>query len=425
MQVNVQKLSPVLVEFDVRIDADKVKSEVEKAYQALARNARVSGFRKGKAPRKVLNHVFGARVAVDVAQRLVDETFPLAVSEHKLQPVTSPAIEPGSLQESEAFNYKARFEVLPEIATVNYEGLTAQRPKALVKDEEVEAQVEQLRRAHSTLEVPKSPRPAAKGDVLTVDVAVEVDGKAVADAEAKDMQTELGGGMLLAELDAALTGKELGAVGEATIDMPANHPHAGLRGKKALFRLTVKDIKERVLPAADDELAKDAGDFESIGALRAKIRETLEKQAKEQSDNVLAERLVAELVKANDVLAPPSLIERQLEATRQEILQRARMQGQNATGLGDELEGRVRADSEMKVKAGLLMAEIAKKEAIKIGEPELEEGLTELAEQSGKNINKLRAEYREPRKRELLVGMILENKVLDLIESKAKIEDEA
>ena len=168
-----------------------------------------------------------------------------------------------------------------------------------------------------------------------------------------------------------------------------------------------------------------SGDFENIGALRAKIRESLEKQAKEQSDNVLAERLVAELVKANDVLAPPSLVERQLEATRQEILQRARMQGQNATALGGELEQRVRADSELKVKAGLLMAEIAKKEGMKIGDPEIEEGLTELAEQTGKNINKLRAEYREPRKRELLVGMILENKVLDLIESKAKIEDEA
>ncbi len=425
MQVNVQKLSPVLVEFDVRIDADKVKVEVEKAYQSLARNARVSGFRKGKAPRRVLTHVFGARVAADVTQRLVDETFPKAVSEQKLQPVTAPAIEPSALEEAAEFTYKARFEVLPEITTVNYEGLTAQRPKVQVKDEEVEAQIEQLRRAHSTLEAPKEPRPAAKGDVLSVDVSVEVDGKSVADAEAKDMQTELGGGMLLAELDAALTGKQLGEVAEATLDMPANHPHSGLRGKKATFRLTVKDIKERVLPAADDELAKDAGDFENIGALRAKIRESLEKQAKEQSDNVLAERLVAELVKANDVLAPPSLVERQLEATRQEILQRARMQGQNATALGGELEQRVRADSELKVKAGLLMAEIAKKEGMKIGDPEIEEGLTELAEQTGKNINKLRAEYREPRKRELLVGMILENKVLDLIESKAKIEDEA
>jgi len=110
--------------------------------------------------------------------------------------------------------------------------------------------------------------------------------------------------------------------------------------------------------------------------------------------------------------------------TEHEILQRARAQGQNAQNLGDELRQQVRADSEVKVRAGLLMAEIAKKQNLKIGNTEIEEGIKELAEQTGKNVAKVRAEYSGQKQREMLVGMILENKVLDIIEGKAKIEDE-
>jgi trigger factor len=112
-----------------------------------------------------------------------------------------------------------------------------------------------------------------------------------------------------------------------------------------------------------------------------------------------------------------------MRITEQEILQRARSQGQTVTGVGDELRAQIQADSEVKVRAGLLMAEIAKKEGIQIGNEQIEEGLKELAEQTGKNVAKLRAEYRDQKKREMLIGMILENKVLDIIEAKAKIEE--
>src|SRR5690606_7079856 len=140
MQVNVQKLSPVLVEFDVEVDADLVKKEVERAYRSVAKTARVRGFRPGKAPRKILSHMFGARVAADVAQRLVDDTFPRAVSEQKVQPVSSPAFEPQKLVDNKPFSYKARFEIIPEIDSVRYGALEAKRPKTGVSEEDVAAE---------------------------------------------------------------------------------------------------------------------------------------------------------------------------------------------------------------------------------------------------------------------------------------------
>jgi len=423
MQVNVQRLSPVLVEFDVEIAVDRVKSEVEKAYTSVAKTARVSGFRPGRAPRKVLAHLYGPRIAADVAQRLVDETYPQAISEQKLQPVTDPAIEPRRLEEGKAFGYKARVEVLPVIESVKYDGLEATRAKVEVSPEQITERLDQLRRSHSTLEPPKAARPSQKGDVVTIDFTLSVDGNVIDDAGATDFQAELGGGQLIPEIETALLGKSIGDQAEAKVEMPAQHPHPKLAGKSAVFALTLKDLKERVLPEADDEFAKDVGDFETLEALKSDISGTLEKQSKEESDNKLAEQLVIELVKANPVPLPPSLVERQMRVTEQEILQRARSQGQKATGVGDELRGQIQQDSEVKVRAGLLMAEIAKAEGIQIGDAELEEGLKELAEQTGKNVAKLRVEYRDQKKREMLIGMILENKVLDIIEAKAKISE--
>ena len=423
MQVNVQRLSPVLVEFDVEVGVAQVTSELEKAYNQVARTAKVRGFRPGKAPRKVLTHLYGARIAADVAQKLVDETFPQAVTEQKLQPVTSPAVEAQGVEVNKPFSYKARVEVLPEIASVSYEGLVAKRPKVEVSDESIDKELDAVRRAHSTLEPPKAARPSVNGDTVSIDFVVSVDGETIDDAGASDFQVELGAGTLLSQIETAVLGKSTGDTASAEVPMPAQHPHPKLKGQTAKFAITLKDIKERVLPNADDEFAKDVGEFETLAALKEDIKKKLEGQSKEQSDNQLAEQLVLELVKANPVPVPPSLVERQMRLTEQEILTRARSQGQKVTGLGEELRSKLVEDSEIKVRAGLLMAEIAKKEGIQIGAEEIENGLKELAEQTGQNLAKLRVQYKDQQKREMLIGMILENKVLDIIEAKAKIEE--
>lgn len=424
MQVNVEKISPVLVEFSVEVGAERVQSEVEKAFRSVAKTARVKGFRPGKAPRQVLDHVYGARVAADVAQRLVDETYQQALTDHKVQPVSQPAVETQRLERGKPFNYKARVEVLPEIETVKYDALEAKRPAVQVTQEEIDKELEDLRRANSTLESPKEARPAQAGDVVIIDFEVAVAGEIVEGAGAKDFQVELGSGQLIEAIDTALLGKKVGDKAEASVDMPAGHPHPALSGKTSIFQIDVKDLKERVLPNADDEFAKDLGEFETLADLRADIEKQIAARKKEDSDNVLAERLVAELVKANPVAVPPTLVERQMRLTEQEILYRARSQGGQVGGLGEELRQKVLEDSELKVRAGLLMAAIAKTEGIQIGNEQIEEGLQELSKQTGKNVAKLRAEYAEPRRREMLVGMILENKVLDIIETKANITEE-
>lgn len=422
MQVAAEKLSPYLLQIAVEVDADRVRSELGKAYQQLARTARVRGFRPGKAPRQVLAQMYGERITRDVARRLVDETYPEAISKQNVQVISQPDIETHSLKENAPFNYKVRVEILPDIANVKYEGFEVTRPKSEADADAIEKELEQLRRANSTLEPPKDKRPSSKGDVLTLDFDVVVEGEIVTDAGSRDYEVELGSSNMIADLEAVLVGAEVGAEREATVTMSATHPNAALRGKPATFKFKIKDLKERKLPNVDDEFAKDL-DYDTLEDLKTALREDVEKRLKEAAENAVAEALVVELVKANPLDVPPSLVRQQNDATEQELLSQARARGNRANRLTDEQRARITEESQLKVRAGLLMAAIAKAQNIKIGDAEIEEALKELAAQTNKNIAKLRAEYREKSKREMLIAMILENKVVDLIQSKAKITD--
>jgi trigger factor len=422
MQVNVQQLSPVLVEFQVEIPADRVKVEVDKAYQALQKTARVKGFRPGKAPRDILTHLFGERVSMDVTRKLVDDTLNKALTEKNVQPLSQPDIEPQKLAAGTNFSYRARFEVRPEIASVTYDGFEVTRPSITVSDEMMTEQLEGLRKANATVAAPAEPRPAKKGDVIEISFTVDIAGKRAPEASGEGVQIELGSGQMLPELEAAITGANTGDTKEAILSFAQNHARADFRGKPAKFTIKVQEIKERVLPTLDDDFAKDVGTFQTLEELKQDIKGKLEKVMKQRAEDAVAEQLVTKLVERNPIPCPSSLVEQQCQLMEQEIMQQARRSGEPVPR-HEELHARVHADSEIKVRAGLLMAEIAKEAQIKVTDEDIEKGLVELAEQTGKQVAKMRVEYRDQKKREMLIGMIIEDKILDIIEAKAKITE--
>jgi len=426
MQVSVEKLSPVVVEFSVQVPATRVKTEVERAYGTLQRTAHIRGYRPGKAPKQVLMHLFSGRVHSDVAKRLMDETLMLALKEKSVEPLTQPAISPGELSPDQEFSYKARFEVKPDLEKVNWQGLAVKRPAAAVESGAVDAELERLRREHATEEPPAAERPAKTGDIVGIGFTLFVTDAAGEEKEAtkgeQTAQTELGQGQLMPELEQAAIGMSVGETKDVSVTFPEQHSNAELRGKTGKFKLSLKSVKERVLPTLDDEFAKDCGEFENLGALKKDIETKLEKAAKNRQTEVVAQQIVQELCKANPIAVPPSLIERQATMTERELLMAARRAGQRLDPSVD-WRATVRADAEMKVRAGLLMAEVAKEKAITITDEDIEKGYKELAEEAGKNINKIKAEYRDPQKQEMLRAMILEDKILDLLEGAATISD--
>jgi trigger factor len=424
MQVQVVHVSPVVVELAVEVPAPEVKAEVEKAYSTLQRKAHVKGFRPGKAPRQVLVRLYGPQIASDVMNSLVQETLPKALTEQKVTPINQPQVQAGKFDQAAAFSYKATFEVQPEIETVAYEGLELARPPAIADEKMVEEQLELLQKQHARLEAPDPSRPAQKGDVVTIDFTLDVGGAPMKEAGGEGVQLEIGSGQILPELDVALTGKNVDDAFDVEAKLPDSNPREELRGKPATFHVKVKDVKQRVLPPIDDELAKDVGSFQTLVELRADVHTRLQKAMKDQSDTTVAEQIVDQLSEKNPIDVPPSLVEQQCRMMELELMQNARRMGQRPTQEDfQKVHGQIHAEAEKKVRAGLLMAAIARKIGLVIGEAEIAKGIEELAAETGKNVAKVRAEYADPQRRQILMGMILEDKVLDVIEAKATIRE--
>jgi trigger factor len=424
MQVTVEKLSPVLVEFHVTVPVERVKASMKRAYDNLARSAHIKGFRKGKAPQHVLQHLFGERVAADVSTKLVEDSLGSALKDKNIRPISNPQIEKPKPNPNEDFAYIARFEVTPDIEKVEYEGLEVKRQNYPVADAMVDQEVEKLRVRHATLVAPEPARAAKKEDTVTFDFTLEVGGKAIEGGEGTDVTAEIGSANLLPELSEAFEGKEAGATFDVPLTFPENYQRQEFRGQTGAFHVTLKEVKERVLPDLDDEFAKDLGSFDTLEALREDLKQKLEKEFSERMENEVAEALVVELCKKNPVPVPPSLVDQQSQMQENEILQRARAQGNAVKSLSPDMKQRIRADAEVKVRAGLLMAEIAKAKKVQVVDDDIQKAYVELAEQTGQNINKIKVQYRDPKQREMLIGMILEDKVLTIIEEAAKIEDE-
>ena len=422
MQVQVERVSPVVMELAIEIPADSVRAQVEKAYASLQRKAKVRGFRPGKAPRQVLAHLYGPQVISDVVNAIVNDTLPKALSEKNVQPVNQPEVAPGKFDQASAFSYKARFEVQPDIAEVTYEGFELVRPPEVATDEAVSEQLELLRRQHARLEPPDPARPAQKSDMLTIDFTLAVDGKELKEGGGEGVQVELGSGQILPELEAALTGANVDDEKDVDAPFPEAHTRKELAGKVGRFHVKVKDLKQRVLPALDDEFAKDVGSFQTLVELRADVHTRLEKMLEDRAKTHLAEQIIDKLSEKNPIDVPPSLVEQQCRMMEQELAQNARRAGQRVTAEDfAKVHDRVHVDAGKKVRAGLLMAAIAKKLELKVTDQDIQKALEELATESGKNIAKVRAEYSDPQRRQILIGMIIEDRVLDTIEGKAKI----
>jgi len=411
------------MELFVEVPAAVVKAEVDKAYLTLGKKARVSGFRPGKAPRDVLRRLFEPQVKSDVANEIVSSTLPKALTEKNIVPISQPEVTVQAVDPAAPFSFTATFEVQPVIDSVTFEGFELYRPKADVEEALVDSQIESLRLRHAALKAPEPARAAAKGDLVTIDFTLTIDGREVKDGGGQGVTIELGAKQALPEIDAALTGKSVQDAATADHAFPAEHPREDFRGKTGTFAITVTDVKERILPTLDDEFAKDVG-FETLVALRADVHSKLEKVAKERAEASLAEQIVDHLNAKNACEVPPSLVDQQARLMMIELLQTARRMGNSLDPEQFEAVRRaVLPDAEKKVRAGLLMAAIARQHQFKVTDEDIEKGLAQLAEESGKNVAKVRAEYREKAKRDMLIGMILEDKILDFIETKSTIVD--
>jgi trigger factor len=422
MQSQVHEIDPVTVELEVEVPWDRVQKSLNAGYGKLQKQARVRGFRPGKVPRNVLQQLYGKQVKSEVIATLVEEGLIEAVQEHELPVVASPQVESlPAIEKGRPLAFKAKLEVRPKVEEVDTSGLELKRPPVEVSDEEVDAEIERLREQHAEILTPEEPRPAKEGDMLTIDYTVEIDAEEKPEMGATGRTVELGGGRLLPEFEEGLVGKKPGEQVDIRVAYGEDTPNEELKNKRALFKVTIQELREKVLPELDDELAKDLGEYETLEELRAKTREQLEEAAKNRADSALREQAIEALVEKNPIPVPPSLVSQQEAQMRQEFAFFMQMAGQ-AGGLDPELESSMHERAENKVRAGLLMGALADQQGLKVEPEEVDAKLQEIADETGKHIAKVRVEYAGER-RESLENRILEDKLLDYLLGQATVTE--
>lgn len=420
MQSQVDQISQVLVEVTVEVPWERVSKGLEEAYKVLQQRAHVRGFRKGKVPRHVVKNLMGKQVKEDVASKLVQEGISEAIQTHELEIVAVPELGEPAITDGQPMSFKAKLEVRPKIEEVKTEGLEVERPTQEVTEEQVDEQIEQLRQQNADLAEVDPPRPAKDGDVLLIDIAVAVDGTERPEMASTDHRAELGEGALLPEIEAGLQGMQVGETKTVELTFSEEHNREELRGKPAALTLTVKEMREKQLPDVDDEFAKDL-EHESLEALRAETRKQLEANAKRRAEALLKEAVVDALVDLNPIEVPPSMVRQQQQGMLRELFQLQQMLGQ-ALPYDEDTHKAMEQRAERKVRAGLLFAEIARRQELEVADAEIDAKLAETAEQTGKHIAKVRAEYQGEALDDLR-SQLLEQKLLEYLLSQATIRD--
>ena len=422
LKVDVETVDALRRRLAVEVPAEAVSAELDKTFSELARSARVPGFRRGRAPRHVMERLFGDRVRVEVFERLIHASYAEAIATQHLPAVGHPEIVTEQAQPGAALRYSATVEVRPEVVVDQYLGLEGDRPEIVVNETDIDAVVERLRQSHAQLHPIIDRTTIQFGDVVSLGYEARVAGRLAGRAESRDV--EIGRNGFPPEFDAKLLGAEVGSEHEFDVAYTEDHATAELAGTTVHFRVQVRGLSCKELPAVDDEFAKDHGECATVAELRQRIQQRLEADAARQADEVLRRALLTKLAERHDVPVPRALVERRTEALMEDVWQQWQQQRRRPKNeaaarerLREELEPRAREQ----VKLSLLLDAVAQLEHMTVSDAEVQSQIDTMVEQSGSAAEQVRALYQDPAARHQLQISMLQSRAVDVIVHGARV----
>ncbi len=429
MQIKVEKLSSVKKKLHFQIPADRITTEIDKAYDAIRKRASIKGFRKGKAPQSYIEKHYRDVMADEVLKTIVNDTYFKALMDEKIYPVSHPEIESDEVKRGEAFTYSATVEVFPEIEVKDFAGLEVKKEKFVLDEGAIDRRLQEMRESMAQLKPVEEGRAATNGDFVTIDFKGFVDGVPFDQGEATDFQLELGSGRFIPGFEEQVCGMQAGEEQAINVTFPEDYGKKELAGKEATFTVSLKEIKVKELPPLDDDLAKEFGEFETLGELRAKLTEIQEKQEQERIEVELRERLLKALIDRNDIEVPDGLVDRQLEAMLDNTKKRLAYQRLSLEMMGmDEAQykAQFRDVAVSQVKGSLLLDALARQVGITVEESDLEEKINSLAGDAHESLETVRNYYlQNERAKENLTAQIREERALAHLLGLARITDVA
>lgn len=423
VDVTVEDLSPIKKKLGIAVPAAEVQAKIDAAYRGLSQRARIKGFRPGKVPRHVLERYYGSQVESEVIGELIQHSFVHALEEHQLKAVARPEIVAEEVRPAEGLRYSATIEIKPDVQVSGYHDLVVERAVSPVADDAVDAQLERARQSFAQM-VPVTDRVTVEqGDLVELAYTGSVDGRALPGAVAQSRVVEVGSGTFPPPFEEKLVGLQRGESAHIPIAYPDDHHGSEVAGKTVTFRVEVKEIGRKELPALDDEFAKDHGECASLAELRDKIRQNLVAAAEREADERMRVALVKQAGERNPFDVPEALTTQRFEAMARDIGVH-NVQGEGNPELAaklDEIRTELRVRARDAVHSALLLERIAFQENISADEAEIDERIADVLRSAPRERDRLAELYRHPEARREIAERLAQEKALTWLVEHATI----
>ena len=379
MQVSLENLEGLERRLTVVIPKETLQSAYQKRINEHAKKAKIDGFRPGKVPAHVLEKKYGKGVLQEVAQDLIQQNLQKAIEEKDLKIAGMPNVSLGELKKDEPLEFKATFDVYPEIVLNELNGKSVEKDSATVTDADVDAMIEKMRAQHS--EWVAVDREAKEGDKVKIDFEGSIEGEAFEGGKAEGFELEIGSKKMIPGFEEGVLGNKVGSEFDIRVPFPDDYPAPDLAGKDATFKIKVHAIEEPKLPALDDKLAEKMGIKEGLDALKKKVRNNMEKELERLLQAKLKENTLDVLVSCNEnITIPKALVDTEIEHLQKMTLQQMAMQqGSQELPKMDLPREPFEEKANKRVILGLLLAELIKKYELKVDQDKLKAKVEDMA----------------------------------------------
>ena len=428
MKVNVEDVSSVKKKLHIEVPEETIGKELDTAYLDLKKNAKVKGFRPGKAPRSVLERIYGKDVRADVLSRLLQSSFADAIKETELKMIGSPKVDPPEFSGKGDYAYDATVEVRPELEDIEVKGLELTRTNYKAGDDEIAIQLEALQKNMAKQEKIEEDRPAAKDDFVVIDYEGFQGGEAFPEtAMTENFTLKIGEGHIAEAFDDKLVGAKAGDEVEITVDFPGDYFNEKLQGQSIDFKVKLHEIKAEKMPELDDEFAKSLGPFETLENLKNVIKDNLTQGYEKRIEQELSEQIFEALISKLEFEVPEVMVEFEIENIISDTERSFQYQNRSMEEVGltrEKLKEQYLGVAEKQARRQVILSKVIDQEDLQLSDEDLEKGFADMAASFNQPLEQIKAFYDEGGdKLEFFKHALLEKQAIKLIINNGNIED--
>jgi trigger factor len=422
--VKIEDISSVKKKLSFDIPWADVKSELDTVYRKVGKTAKIRGFRPGKIPRAILESHYREQAEEETATNLVNRYYWKVLQEKDIPSVTHPQIEQKGIEAEKDFTFSATIEIEPIIDPKDYIGLELEREEPIVTEDELEARLHEIRQMFATMEDLKEERGIAEGDFVTLDFSGSIAGKSLKELTSENHLLEVGSKTFVPGFEDQLIGLRKGETKMIVVKFPDTYNVPHLAGKDVEFKVNIKGIRVKTLPEIDDNFIKNFDKYESLAALKADVRKSLEEEKRRKIAGEFERSIGDKLLANNDFDIPESYVERQVFFMMSDMQRRMASNGmdpKNAAEFAFKLRDRFREDAVRIVKTSLLIKNIAKKEGITVQDDEVDDQIREIASQKAQDYESFKKTLTKDGLIDNVRNEVLNGKTYEFLSSKATI----